>query len=185
MEREIGAGRIELVQGDITRLEPMVDAVVTAANAGLRGGGGVDGAVHRAAGPELLRACRAIGGCPTGSAVITPAFGIAGARFVVHAVGPIWYGGSQDEPALLRGAYRRSLELAEEHGCASVAFPAISAGVYGYPLQQAARIAVETAAEFLRGEVASCTLVVFALFDAATLAVFEEALGGVQEGPSA
>jgi O-acetyl-ADP-ribose deacetylase (regulator of RNase III) len=182
MEREIGCGRIQLVQGDITGLK--VDAIVTAANAALRGGGGVDGAVHRAAGPRLLRACRAIGGCPTGSAVITPAFDIAGVRHVIHAVGPIWRGGAQGEPAALRGAYRRSLALAEEHGCSSVAFPAISAGVYGYPLPEAARVGLEVAAAFLQAEARACARVVFCLFDARALGVFREELAGLS-GPSA
>ncbi|WP_371810180.1 macro domain-containing protein [Deinococcus sp. JMULE3] len=128
-----------------------VCAVVTAANRELAGGGGVDGVIHRAAGPELLRAIRAIGGTPTGTAVITPAFGLSarGVRHVIHAVGPIWRGGTQGEPELLAGAYRRSLELVVQAGCRSVAFPAISTGVYGYPLPQAAEVTLRTITAFL------------------------------------
>ena len=141
---------LELVQGDIARQE--VDAVVTAANKQLMGGGGVDGAVHRAAGPELLRAIRAIGGTPTGTAVITSAFNLSrqGVRFVIHAVGPIWRGGQQGEPEQLAGAYRESLRLAVEHGCSSVAFPAISTGVYGYPVEEAAPVILVTLRDFLK-----------------------------------
>ena len=140
---------LELLQGDIAAQTTC--AVVTAANAQLAGGGGVDGVIHRAAGPELLRFIRGIGGCPTGSAVITPSFGLSrqGVRQVIHAVGPIWRGGQAGEAALLAGAYRRSLELALEAGCGSVAFPAISTGVYGYPLEQAATVALETIHSFL------------------------------------
>lgn len=136
--------RLSLVQGDITRQQ--VDAIVTAANAGLRGGGGVDGAVHSAAGPELLAALRPIGGTPTGTAVITPAFRLEarGIRWVIHAVGPVWHGGARGEAEALAGAYRQSLKLAAEAGAHSVAFPLISAGVYGYPLEQALDIALRT-----------------------------------------
>jgi O-acetyl-ADP-ribose deacetylase (regulator of RNase III) len=130
---------IELWVGDITTLE--VDAIVTAANAALSGGGGVDGAVHRAAGPQLLEACRKLGRCPPGSAAITPAFALP-ARFVIHAVGPVWQGGDAREDELLRSAYETSLSLAVEHGCASIAFPAISTGVYRFPKERAAQIAV-------------------------------------------
>ena len=135
---------LRLIQGDITAQTTC--ALVTAANAQLAGGGGVDGAVHRAAGPGLLRAIRAIGGCPTGSAVITPAFELTrqGVRHVVHAVGPIWRGGDAGEAQLLASAYRTSAELALEAGCGSVAFPAISTGVYGYPLERAAAVALST-----------------------------------------
>jgi O-acetyl-ADP-ribose deacetylase len=132
--------RIEVVVADITRLE--LDAVVTAANSGLRGGGGVDGAVHRAAGPRLLAACRELGGCPTGSAVVTPAFDLEPrVRWVVHAVGPVWSGSSQDAE-LLAGAYTDSLTRADEVGAASIAFPSISTGVYGYPEDEAAQVSV-------------------------------------------
>ena len=127
------------LRADITTLD--VDAVVTAANEGLRGGGGVDGAVHHAAGPELLAACRKLGGCPTGEARITPGFRLK-ARHVIHAVGPVWRGGTAGEPGLLASAYRRSLEVADELGAETVAFPAISTGVYRWPMDDGARIAL-------------------------------------------
>ena len=140
---------LELVQGDIARERTC--AVVTAANKELAGGGGVDGVIHRAAGPELLRAIRRIGGTPTGTAVITPAFNLErqGVRFVIHAVGPVWRGGGQGEADLLAGAYRESLRLAVAHGCDSVALPAISTGVYGYPLEAAAGVTLRTIHNFL------------------------------------
>lgn len=137
--------RLRALQADITTLA--VDAIVNAANASLLGGGGVDGAIHRAAGPQLLRACRTLGGCPAGQARITPGFRLP-ARHVIHAVGPVWRGGDDGEPELLAGCYRSSLALAEEAGCTSVAFPSISTGVYGYPADLAAPLAVDTVAAF-------------------------------------
>ena len=135
------AGSIDVLLADITTLT--VDAIVNAANSGLRGGGGVDGAIHRAAGPELLIACRQIGGCPTGQAVLTPGFRLP-ARFVIHAVGPVWQGGGQGEGGLLRRAYQSAFEVARaEPSIRSIAFPAISTGVYGFPREQAAQIALE------------------------------------------
>lgn len=135
------AGRIAVVQGDITRQD--VDAIVNAANESLRGGGGVDGAIHRAAGPELLEACIQIGGCPTGEARITKGYRLP-ARYVIHTVGPIWRGGDQDEAAQLAACYRNALRLAGENDARTIAFPGISTGVYGYPLEDATRIAVTT-----------------------------------------
>ena len=162
--------KIEAVQGDITREQ--VDAVVNAANEHLAGGGGVDGAIHRAAGWEdLQEACRSLGGCPTGDAKATPGFELP-ARWVIHAVGPRWYGGQRGEPELLASAYRRSLEVADELGARSVAFPAISTGIYGYPKGAAARVAVET----IRGARTQVELVRLVAFDGETLRLYEELL---------
>ena len=140
------ASRIEIHRGDITRLD--VDAIVNAANEGLAPGGGVCGAIHRAAGPELAEACARIGHCPTGGARITPGFALE-ARHVIHAVGPVWQGGTEDEAGLLASAYRSSLDLAKRHALASIAFPAISTGVYGYPLGHASEIAAGTVGYWL------------------------------------
>jgi O-acetyl-ADP-ribose deacetylase (regulator of RNase III) len=167
--------RLEALEADITTLA--VDAIVNAANERLLGGGGVDGAIHRAAGPELLEACRALGGCPTGEARITPGFRLP-ARFVIHTVGPVWQGGGRGEPALLAACYRNSLALAVEHDARTVAFPAISTGVYGYPLEDATRIAVATVAAVLAGE-PRIQRVTFCCFGAAALAAYEGALAAL------
>ncbi len=160
---------------DITTLG--VDAIVNAANESLAPGGGVCGAIHRAAGPELARACAALGGCPTGEARITPGFRLA-ARWVIHTVGPVWHGGGSGEPGLLARAYRASLVLARDRGCTSVAFPAISTGIFGYPLDEATRVAVETARVFA-AEAGSLEQVVFACFSDEALGAYRRA--GVQE----
>jgi O-acetyl-ADP-ribose deacetylase len=138
--------RLRVIRGDITRLD--VDAIVNAANTRLKGGGGVDGAIHRAAGPELLEACLQLGGCPTGQARITPGYRLP-ARWVIHAVGPFWSGGQRGEDALLASAYRSALLLASEHNLRSLAFPSISTGAYRFPVQRAAGIAVDTIQAFL------------------------------------
>ena len=145
---------------DITTLD--TDAIVNAANEALAPGGGVCGAIHRAAGPELARACAALGGCPTGMARITPGFRLP-ARYVIHAVGPIWRGGGADEAELLASAYRSALRLAQEHGLASIAFPAISTGIYGYPIEEATRVAVRTVRSADQPD-ASLRRVIFACF---------------------
>ncbi|HOX40544.1 MAG TPA: O-acetyl-ADP-ribose deacetylase [Candidatus Brocadiia bacterium] len=140
-------GRIQLVQGDITRLD--VDVVVNAANTSLLGGGGVDGAIHCAAGPELLEECRKLGGCPTGDARLTRGYRLP-ARFVIHTPGPVWSGGNRGEPGLLAACYRNALMLASRHGLRTIAFPAISTGIYGFPIHRAARVALASVSEFLR-----------------------------------
>jgi O-acetyl-ADP-ribose deacetylase (regulator of RNase III) len=163
---------LELHQGDITRLA--VDAIVNAANSGLRGGGGVDGAIHRAGGPAIMAECRRIGGCPTGQAVVTTG-GNLPARYVIHAVGPIWQGGDRGEPDLLRSAYTNSLQRAEVLGVARVAFPSISTGVYGYPIELACPIAVGAAIEHVQRGTA-LQRIVFCLFSAGDFAVYDEYL---------
>jgi O-acetyl-ADP-ribose deacetylase (regulator of RNase III) len=170
---------IELVQGDITAQE--VDAVVNAANAQLAGGGGVDGAIHRAAGTSVMEETsrRYPAGCPTGSAVASAAGNLA-AKYIFHAVGPVWRGGKRDEPAQLKSAYRRCLELAVEHECESIAFPAISTGVYGYPMDLAANHALTTARDFLI-EHEQPQLVRFVLFDGGAFGAFARVLEGMTE----
>ena len=164
--------RIEVVRADITALD--VDAIVNAANSGLHGGGGVDGAIHRAAGPELLQACRTLGGCPTGEVRVTPGYRLK-AKHVIHAVGPVWHGGNAGEPELLASAYRAALLAAEQLGAHDVAFPAISTGVYGYPLEAATTIAVETVAAFLRVH-AKPARVIFCCFNEAAETAYRCAL---------
>ena len=160
---------MNVVQGDITRLE--VDAIVNAANSSLLGGGGVDGAIHRAAGPQLLEECRTLGGCPTGEARITGGYRLP-ARYVIHTVGPVWNGGDQGEDELLAACYRNSLRLAEEKGLTSVAFPAISTGVYRFPIERASRIAVETVLQCLAAA-RMVRQVYFVCFSADDAAIYE------------
>lgn len=161
---------LEAVIGDITL--QTTDAIVNAANSSLLGGGGVDGAIHRTAGPELLAACRELGGCPTGDAKTTPGFALA-ASWVIHTVGPVWRGGAAGEAELLASCYRRALEEADRVGARTVAFPAISTGVYGYPRPAAARIAVAVAND----SKAAVELIRFVSFDGATAAIYAELLG--------
>jgi len=163
---------IEAIKGDIT--EQPLDAIVNAANTTLLGGGGVDGAIHRTAGPELLEECRRIGGCPTGEARITRGYRLP-AKYVIHTVGPVWGGGKGREPELLRNCYVNSLRLANEQGIESVAFPSISTGAYRYPIAQAAKIAVETVREELSNST-SVDLVRFVCFSAGDFAVYEKLL---------
>ncbi len=164
--------KINVVQGDITRAQ--VDAIVNAANTTLMGGGGVDGAIHRAAGPGLYLACRKFNGCPTGEARITSGFNLP-ARYIIHTPGPIWHGGDGNERQLLTNSYRNSLRLAEEHGCRSVAFPSISTGVYAFPLDLAAPIALTTIRDFL-DTAAVVETVTMVCYDPQTLAAYRQAL---------
>jgi len=176
--RLIGGARLELVQGDITHQDTA--AIVNAANTSLLGGGGVDGAIHRAGGPTILEECRRLGGCATGDAKITRG-GKLPARFVIHAVGPVYHDGRQDEADLLASAYRRSLEVAIEHGVRSVAFPSISTGAYRFPISRAAPIAIGTVAHVLNDRPGALDLVRFVLFSEADLDAYERALSAHRE----
>ena len=172
MEIQIGQAAIQLKQGDITR--EAADAIVNAANSSLLGGGGVDGAIHRAGGPAILEECRRLGGCEPGDAKITTG-GKLTARYVIHTVGPIWRGGRSREPEILASAYRRSLEVAVAKGLRTVTFPSISTGAYGYPIEKAAQIALATVAGFLKSH-SEIERVIFVLFSSADLKVYEAAL---------
>ncbi|MEK7731666.1 MAG: O-acetyl-ADP-ribose deacetylase [Planctomycetota bacterium] len=169
--------RMEIVQGDITKQH--VDAIVNAANTSLLGGGGVDGAIHRAAGPQLLEDGRTLGGCRTGQAKITAGYRLP-AKYVIHTVGPVWRGGGAGEADLLASCYRTSLELAEKHGCETVAFPAISCGVYGYPLAEAARVSVATVRDYLSAH-STPALVRWVMFDPAAYEAWVKAYESTSE----
>lgn len=172
---------LRAIHGDITKLT--VDAIVNAANSSLLGGGGVDGAIHCAAGPDLVHACRLLGGCKTGDAKITAGFRLP-AKHIIHTVGPVWRGGDQGEPELLAACYRRSMALAGASGAASLAFPSISTGIYGYPIALAASVAIQTVQESM-GEHPSLTDILFCCFSAADLAIYDAALrdiGGDRPG---
>jgi O-acetyl-ADP-ribose deacetylase (regulator of RNase III) len=183
METTVGRTRLSIVQGDIT--DQSTDAIVNAANSGLMGGGGVDGAIHRAGGPAILEECRRIreerGRLPAGQAVITTG-GKLKARYVIHTVGPVWRGGGSGEPDLLASAYRQSLTLAVEQGLKTMSFPSISTGAYAYPVEPAARLALQTVIEFLRKN-DSLDEVVFVLFDSRTARTYEAALRDLTNAP--
>ena len=168
---------IRAIRGDITKITD-VQAIVNAANESLLGGGGVDGAIHRAAGPRLLEECRTLHGCPTGEAKITKGYNLP-CEFVIHTVGPVWYGGHEKEPELLASCYFNSLRVAEENGIRSVAFPSISTGVYGYPVEKAAKVAVNTVKRFLDAFPDKIDLVEWVLFDDRTYATYEAEIDGL------
>lgn len=171
---------IEVVQGDITKLD--VDAIVNAANRSLLGGGGVDGAIHRAAGPELFKVCRTLNGCDTGDAKITPGFQLA-ARYVIHTVGPVYGGHSGREAELLASCYRRSLEVARDNAVKSIAFPSISTGIYGYPIEEASTVALTTVKSMLDGESINLERVVFVTFSENDYRTYLNAYNRVFQGP--
>lgn len=173
-----GYERIELVQGDITRQN--TDAIVNAANTTLLGGGGVDGAIHRAAGPELKEECRGLGGCPVGEAKITKGYRLP-ARYVIHTVGPVYRGGGHGEPELLARCYRNSLDVAESIGIKTISFPSISTGAYGYPMEEAAKIAMETIGDYLRNH-PQIERVHMCLFSASAYHTFKDVLEGLKKG---
>ena len=172
--------RMKVIEGDITTLN--IDAIVNAANTALRGGGGVDGAIHRAAGPELAVECRSLGGCATGDAKLTRGYGLP-AAWVIHAVGPVWQGGDSDEDRLLASCYRRSLQIAVENGLRSIAFPAISTGVYGFPPERAARMAVGEVASFLKAD-DGIDEVIFCCFGDASASAHRNALSALLDSPA-
>jgi len=182
-EITINQAKLRITQGDITR--QITDTIVNAANSSLMGGGGVDGAIHRAAGSAILEECQQIvarqGRLPSGKAVITTG-GNLKARYVIHTVGPVWHGGGSGEPELLASAYRESMRLATEKNLSSISFPAISTGAYGYPVAEAARIAIKTVSDFLRQSQTSTKEVVFVLFDARTYQAYLSALQEIKQG---
>lgn len=163
--------KIQTVQGDITKVDDL-EAIVNAANNSLLGGGGVDGAIHRAAGPQLLAECKALHGCKTGEAKITGAYNLP-CKYIIHTVGPVWHGGNDGEDLLLENAYRNSLQVAVAHGIRTIAFPSISTGVYGYPVEQAAIVAVRAIRKFCEENVGKVDIVRFVLFDPWTYAAYE------------
>jgi O-acetyl-ADP-ribose deacetylase (regulator of RNase III) len=171
------SGRIEIIQTDVTTLS--VDAIVNAANNTLLGGGGVDGAIHRAAGPQLVAECSTLGGCETGDAKITKGYKLP-AKHVIHTVGPVWHGGDKGEPELLRSCYRRCFQLAREHGLKSIAFPAISCGVYGYPMAQGCRIALEEAKAALTAN-PDLERVVFTPFGTEALSLYQKVFSEINQ----
>ena len=169
---------IRAIQGDITRLD--VDAIVNAANSSLLGGGGVDGAIHRVAGPELLAECRTLGGCPTGQARLTRGYNLP-AKYVIHTVGPVWHGGNNNEAKLLASCYRESLSIAAAHDLSSIALPCISTGIYGYPSDLAADVAIATVREFIRLP-STLSEVIFCCFSANDLSLYQSRLGNLEGG---